>query len=180
MTHRTLCLVVPVGALLASFLIFAPAARAGEHRLGIGVEYWKTVDGLPSTGDFENVEDDGSSWLATYQYKPAGLFTFQLDAEIFPDGFGGSTQTAVAPQAFILVGSGLYGGVGVGVTLSNGLADDVSDPFFMGRIGFNFSLLGTLKLDVHATYRFDDWDGLEGIDTDTDTYTFGAAVRFRI
>jgi len=178
-THPKLSLVVPA-ALLASLLIFGASAQAGEHRLGIGVEYWRTVDGLPSSGDFEDLEDDGNSWLLTYQYKPAGLFTFQLDAEYFPDGFGGSTESAIAPQAFILVGGGLYGGIGVGFTYSDGLEDDISDLFYMGRIGFNFSLLGTIKLDLHATYRFDDWDALKDISVSSDTYTFGAAVRFRI
>lgn len=182
MPHRLPPLRIPLMGLAAALVLFlaAPAADAAEHRFGIGLEYWRTVDGLPSSSEIEGIEDDGQSWVVSYQYKPAGLFTFQVDAEFFDDGFAGSTDSAYAPQAFILVGRGLYGGVGAGVTISNGLADDVSDPFYMGRLGFNFSLLGALKVDLHATYRFDDWEGLEDVDVDTDTYTLGATLRVRL
>lgn len=158
----------------------APAASAADHFFGGGLEYWRTVDGLPGTGDVEGLEDDGSSWVLSYQYRPAGLFRFELDLEYFADGFAGSTDTAIAPQGFVLVGKGIYGGIGAGVTLSDDLEDEVSDPFFMGRLGFEFSLLGPIKIDLHATYRFDDWEGLEDIDVDTDTYTLGAYIRFKI
>lgn len=179
MTNRTLPLLVLIA--LAGLAGLAPGqASAGDHFVGGGLEFWRTVDGLPGTGDFDDIEDDGSSWVLSYQYRPRGLFRFELDLEYFDDGFAGSTDTAIAPQAFILVGRGLYGGVGAGFTFSDGLEDDVSDPFFMGRLGFEFSLLGPLKIDLHATYRFDDWDGLEDIDVDTDTYTLGAYVRFKI
>ncbi len=178
MTYRKLPFFV--FAVLVAGAAFAPSASAADHFLGGGLEFWRTADGLPSSGTFDDIEDDGSSWVLSYQYRPAGLFRFELDLEYFADGFGGSTETAVAPQAFVLVGKGLYGGIGAGLTFSDGLEDEVSDPFFMGRLGFEFSLLGSLKVDLHATYRFDDWDGLEGIDVDTDTYTFGAYLRFKI
>lgn len=172
-----------LGSLLLGALLILPttASHAGEHSLGLGVEFWRTVDGFPDSGTFDDIEDDGQSFLISYQYKPAGLIRFELDLEIFDDGFAGSSETAVAPQAFVLVGAGgLYGGVGIGVTISDGLEDDVSDPFYMGRLGFQFSLLGAIKLDLHATYRFDAFEELEGIDFDSDTYTFGAAVRFKL
>lgn len=179
MTYRNLPLLLLLGLVLA--LGLAPAqAFAADHFLGGGLEYWRTVDGLPGTGDVEGIEDDGSSWVLSYQYRPAGLFRFELDLEYFEDGFAGSTETAIAPQAFVLVGKGIYGGIGAGFTFSDGLDNDVSDPFYMGRLGFEFSLLGPIKLDLHATYRFDDWDQLEDIDLDTDTYTFGAYIRFKI
>lgn len=161
-------------------LLCAPRVWAGEHSLGLGWQFWRTVDGLPGAGDVEDVEDDGSSLVASYQYKPAGLFKFEIDVEYFEDGFAGSTDTAIAPQAFVLVGGFVYGGVGVGVTISDGLEDEVSDPYFMARLGLEFDLLGPLSVDLHATYRFDDWEGLEGIDLNTDTYTLGAVARIKL
>jgi hypothetical protein len=181
MTKRSLCLLALVALSVFSLSVFTlPAAQAAEHRLGLGYEYWRTVEGLPTGSELAGIEDNGSSWVISYQYRPAGFFTFELDAEIFDNGFGGSTDTAVAPQAFVLVGRGIYGGVGVGFTYSSGLEGDFSDPFFMGRLGINFSFLGPIQLDIHGTYRFHDWEGLQGIDINTDTYTLGAVLRFKI
>ncbi|MCH9650013.1 MAG: hypothetical protein K0U98_17385 [Deltaproteobacteria bacterium] len=183
MSTMRLQTVQALGSLLLSALFLLPTsvAQAGEHSLGLGVEYWKTVDGFPDSGTFDNLDEDGQSFLLSYQYKPAGLIRFELDLEYFDSGFAGSSDTAVAPQAFVLVGAGgLYGGIGIGVTISDGLSDDISDPFYMGRVGFQFSLLGTLKLDLHATYRFDAFSELEGISFSSDTYTLGAAARFRL
>ncbi|MCB1036779.1 MAG: hypothetical protein KDD47_23335 [Acidobacteria bacterium] len=179
MTTRKVTLFT-LSSLVLVAMMAPTSAAAADHFLGGGLESWRTADGLPSGGDFEDIKDEGSSWVLSYQYRPAGLFRFELDLEYFKDGFGGSTETAVAPQAFVLVGKGFYGGIGAGLTFSDGFVDGVSDPFYMGRLGFEFSLLGSLKLDLHATYRFDDWEGLEGIDVSTDTYTLGAAVRFKI
>lgn len=159
-------------ALLA--LAFAPAADAAEHRLGLGLHYWSTID---SVGDLEGIEDEGSSWLVTYQLKPAGFFKLELDVEVFDEGFAGSTDTSFAPQAFVLVGGFVYGGVGAGVTVSDGLQDNVSDPFFMVKLGLDFTVLPRVHLDVGAIYRFDDWEAVEEVDFDSDTYTLGVAAR---
>jgi len=175
---KTVCPALLVGLLLGATT--APMAGAAEHWLGLGAQFWRTVDGLPSGSDFDNLQDDGWSWVLSYQYRPRGLFTFELDAELFPDGFAGTDQAAVAPQAFVFIGHGFYGGVGAGVTISDGLDGNTSDPFFMGRLGYRFALLGSLDVDLHLTYRFDDWEALQGIDVSTDTYTFGAALRLKL
>lgn len=166
--------------ILGCWLLATPAASAGESWVGLGAQFWRTADGLPSGSTFDDIEDDGYSWVASYQYRPRGLFAFEVDLEYFKDGFAGTTETAYAPQAFVLVGKSLYAGVGTGVTISSGLEDDVSDPFFMGRLGYNLALLGPLDVDIHVTYRFDEWEGLEGIDVSTDTYTFGAILRLKL
>lgn len=155
-------------------LAAAPALQAAEHRLGLGIHYWRTVDNLD---DLNNLEDNGTSYIASYQFKPRGLFKLELDLEVFGDGFGGSTETAYAPQAFVLVGGFVYGGVGVGTTYSNDLPDTFSDPFFMAKLGLDFALLGPLRLDVGAIYRFDDWASLQQIDLNTDTFTLGVIGR---
>lgn len=177
MTRRLLRLLP--GALLATaFVLTAAPSQAADHSFGIGAISWQTIDGLPTSSELDNIEEDGYSWLVSYQYRPRGLFTFELAVEYYPDGYGGATEKAYVPQAFLLFGRGLYAGVGAGVTISDGLDDSPSDAFYQGRLGYNLAFLGPIELDLHATYRFDDWDALEDIDVETDSYLLGATVRF--
>lgn len=157
---------------LLTVLIAGPAAA--EHRIGFGVHHWQTVDDLADDG-FEGIEDEGTSGIVSYQYMPEGIFSLELDLEYFADGFAGSTEEAFSPQAYLLVGHGLYAGAGVGVTHSDG---ETSDMFYAAKIGFDISILPRLSLDVNANYRFDDWDLIDEVETDT--VTLGALIRLRL
>jgi len=178
MTRYRLALTVLLLSTLAALAAAAPSSAA-EHRWGIGLRYWQTFDGLPSNSELDNIDDNGESYILSYQYVPGGFFRFELDLEVFESGFAGTDETAWAPQAFILVGGSFYGGVGAGVTYSSGLDDDY-DPFYAVRLGWELQLLGALRIDLNATYRFDDWDQLEDFDVNTDTYTLGAIFRFQL
>jgi hypothetical protein len=154
----------------------APAARAAQHRFGIGGHYWRALDDIDV--DDLRVEEDGVAPYFTYQYAPEGIFRLELDLEYYEAGFGGSTDDAVSPLAFVLVELGLYGGLGVGVTISDGLSDNVSDPFWVARLGYDFAVLPRVHVDVNANYRANTFEGLE--DYDSDSITLGAAVRFAL
>jgi hypothetical protein len=173
MTRRT-----GLGAPLLLWMLVGSAAAtpafAANHRIGVGVHHWQTVEDLADDG-FEGIDDKGSSWILSYQYAPEGLFTLEADLEYFADGFGGSAEEAISPQVFLLIGHGLYAGAGVGVTYSD---EDTSDPYYAARVGWDITLIPHLSVDLHANYRFDDWD-LIG-DASTDTVTLGAIVRFRL
>lgn len=173
---------LPLGVffiLVSAALATALPSAAADHRFGVGLRYWQTQDGFPDIDGLEDIDEDGESYIVSYQYVPGGFFRFELDLEFFESGFAGSDETAWAPQAFILVGNSFYGGVGVGATYSSGLDDDF-DPFYAVRLGWDIQLLGSLRVDLHATYRFDEWDQVEDFDLDTDTYTFGAILRFQL
>jgi hypothetical protein len=103
------------------------------------------------------------------------MFSLELDLEYFPDGFAGSTEDAFSPQAYLLIGRGLYGGAGVGVTYSDG---ETSDLFYAAKIGFDIAIIPHVSLDINANYRFNDWSLIDEVDTDT--VTLGALVRFRL
>jgi hypothetical protein len=163
-----------VAALLT--LALTAAAPAAEHRFGIGGHYWRALDDI-EVEDFE-VDEDGVAPYFTYQYAPEGWFRLELDLEYYEAGFGGSTEEAVSPLAFLLVELGLYGGLGVGVTISDGLSDNVSDPFWVARLGYDFAVLPRVHVDVNANYRANTFEGLE--DYDSDSITLGAAVRFAL
>lgn len=168
-------------AAVAVLLILVPSTadaedKGGVHRLGLGVLYWQTVDDLAGGGD---IEDDGLSLVASYQYgKKRGLISFEIDLEYFNDGFGGSGETTLAPVAFVLIGNQLYVGAGIGVSFSSGLEDDVSDPFYAGRLGYQFDVLPGLRLDVNLNYRTNAFGELD--DFDSDTLTAGAFARIKL
>jgi len=162
-------------ALLGLAAVAVAPAQAGEHRLGFGFHYWKTIDELDDEG-FDDIDDDGLSQVFSYQYLPNPVLRWEIDVEYFDSGFGGATERAYAPQVFLLFGRGIYGGLGVGATYSSGLADDWSDPFYAARAGLDLLLLPKIHLDINANYRFDAWKQLE--DVDTETLTLGAIARF--
>lgn len=152
-------------------LSFAATSWASEHRLGGGINYWTTVDSLD-----ESIDDNGFSYLFSYQYRP-GLIGLGCDLELLPDRFG---ETAIAPQAYILVGDGLYAAAGIGIVHTDGSFAD--EPFLALRAGINFTLLPGLFVDISANYRFNDTTDLKDRDKDidTDTVFLGAAVRFAL
>lgn len=168
---------VLAAALGLSILALAAPASAAEHRLGGGVHYWQTVDDLEDEG-FDEIEEDGRSFVLSYQYVPAGLVKLQLDAEYFEEGFGGATEEALSPQLYLVLGNKLYAAVGVGLTYSDEFEDSWSDPFYAARVGLDLLLLPRTHLDINANYRADAFSELE--EADTDAITLGAVLRFRL
>ncbi len=163
-------------AMLALLLTTTAVAPAAEHRAGIGLHYWTAIDDLVSD-DFD-IDEDGLTGILSYQYRPGGLLSFELDLEIFPDGFGGSDDTTVSPIAFVLVGKGLYAGVGIGVSLSDDFGGSMSDPFYAARIGLELTLLPRIHLDLNINYRADAFSELEEVQSDA--LTLGAILRYSI
>jgi hypothetical protein len=160
-----------VGLLLfAAAVVGAGEATAGEYRLGGGVNYWVAIDDI----DHEDVDENGMGFFASYQYWES-LLGIELDLEFLPDRFGDS---AVSPQAFMLIGRGIYAGLGIGAVYSDG--DFADKAFYALRAGFNFELLPGIYTDIYGIYRFNDTAELDNIneDIDTDTVFLGAAVRF--
>lgn len=167
--------VLAVAAVFGAVWSASPAA-AGEHLIGAGLHYWQTVDDLV---DGAGLEDNGVSLIVSYQYAPnRGLLRFELDLEYFDAGFGGSAQAAYAPVAYVVVGTKLYVAAGIGVTFSSGLANDPSDPFYSGRLGYQFHLLPGLLLDLNANYRTNAFEELGNLDVDT--FTLGVIARVKI
>lgn len=168
-----------VGLMAAAAALAAGApARGAEHELGVGVHYWEALDDLDL--DEVELEESGTSALLVYRVNPEGPFAFELDLEYFGDGFAGAVDEAVSPQFLALLGRGLYAGVGIGVTIADDLpgSDDVSDAFYVGRLGFALPLLPRLRLDVNGNYQAGTFDDLA--EADSDTITLGAMLRFRI
>ncbi len=151
------------------FTVFACHAGAADHRIGGGINYWVAVDDI----DVDDIDENGFSYLISYQYWPA-LLGVELDLEIMPDRYG---ETAFAPQAFLLLGSTIYGGAGIGIEYRDSSFAD--RPFFAFRAGLNLELLPGIYTDFYGIYRFNEKADLDKKDTkiDSDTIFLGAAVR---
>ncbi len=156
---------------VTGLMVFSGNVWAGEHRIGGGATYWVALEDIES-----DVDDDGFSYLLSYQHW-WNFLGVEIDMEILPDRFG---ETASAPEAYILLGSTLYGGVGMGLVRSDGSFAD--DPFYAFRVGLNLELLPRVFVDISANYRFNDSAQLEGDDTniDTDSVFLGTAIRFAL
>ncbi|HMO50021.1 MAG TPA: hypothetical protein PKE26_04040 [Kiritimatiellia bacterium] len=157
---------------MAGLMIAASGAWAEDHphRIGAGINYWVALDDI----DVDNVDDDGFSYLLTYQYR-TGLLGLQLDLEMLPDRFG---EDAYAPAAYLLLGKALYAAVGVGMVYQD--SEWADDPFIAFKAGVDLNLVANLYLDISASYRFDSKTKLSDAteDIDTDTVFLGAALRF--
>ncbi len=168
-------MLLPALAMAAALLFTAPeTARAQNHRFGAGVHYWVTVDDI----DVDDVDESGVAWTLSYQYLLSSIFTIEADLEVFTGNFGGSDDTVFAPQAFLLLGSTIYGGLGAGFFTAGDSSS--ADPFFTLRAGFDFEIIRGLFLDINANYTFADFDDISDAleQIDTDTVTLGAVVRF--
>lgn len=144
-----------------------------ESSLGLGARYFQTVDSLDKP-----FEESGLAPLISFKMDMASLLHLQVDGVLYPDGYAGSDKDVLSPQAFLLLGSGLYAGLGVGTLYADGEFSD--SPFFIARAGLDIALFPALHLDVNANYEFSEWDGINELDenVDTDTVTLGAALRF--
>lgn len=172
-THRSL----PLFVLTLGLLLGAASASAADHSLGAGALFYKTVDDFVGDG-FDDIDEDGYALVLSYRYIPEGIFWLGIDAEYYEDGYGGSADGTLSPVAFLGVGHGWYAAVGVGVSSSGDFNDNVSDPFWAARLGWQKTILPGLALDLNFNYRADSYDALG--DADTDAINFGATLRFRL
>ena len=152
-------------------LTAAISSRAVENRIGAGVHYWKTIDELKD--EFEDLDDSGLAWMIVYQYKPVRLLAAELDVEIFPEGFAGSTDVAYAPQVYLVVGAAVYAAAGAGIVYT----DELGDPFYALRAGLDLEVLPSIFLDINANYQVAEWRALRDVKENVGSYTLGAAAK---
>lgn len=160
-------------------LIFSAASlwsplEAASPRLGLGANYWVAFDDI----DVDEFDEDGVSLYASAQFPLTTMTRLELQLERFEEGFAGSDEAVYSPQAFLLLGSQIYAGVGVGVYYADG--DFADQPYYSFRAGLNLELLPGLFLDLNANYRFEDWDGLNDEEISEDTIMLGVAARIEL
>jgi hypothetical protein len=161
--------------------MLAASSSLAESRLtvGAGAHYWRTINEI---GDERAFDDSGVAYMLSLQCLPARLLRFEGDVEIFPDGFAGSTDAAYAPQAFVIVGSTIFAGLGVGTVYSSQFESDFSEAFYVVRAGFALELLPSIYLEINGNYHFVNWEDIDKLDDnlDGDTITLGAMLRIML
>jgi hypothetical protein len=164
---------IVTAAAVCLILITGGTACAAEYRIGGGVHYWITLDDI----DLNEVDESGVAWMVSLQGKMAPLFKLELDLEIFPEGFAGSSETVLAPQVYALLGSQIYAGAGAGLYYTEGEVGE--DPFFVLRAGLDLEILPGIHLDINGNYHFTDFSKVEEEvgNIDFDTVTLGALIR---
>lgn len=163
-----------VSLLVAPILCLSPALRADStHAIGLGAHYWRVIDDI----EVDDVDEAGVSYLAAYRYD-GGILALQAELEVFPEEFGGAGETVYSPQALLIVGDGVYAGIGAGVLYSDGEFADA--PFYLLRAGIALAAFGPLTLDLNANYVFTDFDNLGSDDISSDTITLGAMLRVEL
>lgn len=151
---------------------FRPLMAEGEHSIGVGANYWTVIDDI----NLDDVDEDGFSYLFAYRYS-GGLLSVQAEVETFPEDFAGSPTEIYVPKAMVIVGEGVFAGLGVGMPYADGEFAD--DPVYFLRAGFSLAVFHPLRIDLHANYVFSDFDALDAGDIDTDTLTLGAMARLK-
>lgn len=146
------------------------AAECG-HRIGGGIHYLKTLGEIKDAPEWDS---NAVGFIASYQYN-AGLLKFEGDLEWVLD-YGGSDNTLFQPQAWLIIGGVIYGGAGIGGSYIDG--DWLDNPFYGIRLGVDISI-GGIGLDLFTSYQWQSSTVFDEIDqTDLDSITFGAIVRF--
>ena len=170
MTKKLVMLIVAIVA----FGLFQTSAKADENsdtQIGVGAHYWIVLNDLDTKFD-----DNALSYYVSFRYNPS-LWGIEANVEYYPKETL-FEKAAYEPQAFFILGSTLYGGIGLGWLYSDG--DWADDPTYALKAGLNIKLFDTLALDINANYRFNSFDDFNdtGKNDDLDTITLGAAVRF--
>jgi hypothetical protein len=173
--HKYIISLVVIVGMVFSFGTLTWAEDIGafhHHRIGAGLHYWVAVEKI----DVENVDENGFSGIFSYQYQIAEFFRLEADLELFGEGYAAASQMVLSPQAYVLVGRGIYGGAGVGINYAGG--DFAKSPFFTARAGLDLEIMPSIFLDLNASYRFETWDFERAEqEIDTDVVTAGAIVR---
>ncbi|WP_419659430.1 uncharacterized protein Dvar_83230 [Desulfosarcina variabilis str. Montpellier] len=159
---------------IAGLMICETASAESANRIGVGLHYWTALEDI----EIDDVDENGYSWIFSYQRILSNLFKFEIDAGLTKEGYAGSDTTVWTPQAYFLIGNTIYAGVGAGINyIDDEFADD---PFYALRAGIDLEIFPNLFLDINANYRFEKWN-TEKIkeDVDTDTVTLGAILRLQ-
>lgn len=149
------------------------ACASGPHSVGVGMHYWVATNDIES----DDFREDSYAPILSYQYTP-GILSLEFDVEYFPERYAGFDDRAFAPQAYVLLGTLLYGGMGYGSFYTDG---DFRDEFFVLRLGFDLAMSSRWSLDFNGNYHWTDFDNIRDIDEELggDSITLGVMLRYR-
>lgn len=171
----TRSLQIAMAAAVCFGLIATSVPASAQHRLGAGLHYLRNLGDITDTPvDSLDFSQDSFGIVGSYQYD-GGIAKLEADLEYIFDHVG-TGEAMWEPSIWGLVGTMLYGGIGMGIGYTDG--EWQQNPFYALRAGTNLSF-ATFGLDLFATYRFQSNEDLENLTgEDLDSITFAALVRF--
>ena len=143
-----------------------------ETSIGVGPRVYKTIDSLPKQFD-----ESGLGGAIDVTVGLSEWLSGQVGLAVFGDGYAGSEEEVLSPQALLLVGQDLYAGVGVGILYSD--ADLADSPFPIIRAGGKFGLTEGIDLDLSLSYELGNWEGVNDFDEDEESDVLVAAFTLR-
>ncbi len=160
-----------LASLVLAAAVLTSLPRPAEGGIGVGVHYLKTVGDMKNTAGFD---ENSLGLIGSYQHS-ISMLRLEGDVE-WINNYGGSDHSMIQPQAYVLIGSRLYGGAGIGIGYIDNSWQDA--PFYALRAGLTFPL-AKLELDAFASYQFQNASTLQGLtNEDLDAVTFGLIARF--
>ena len=94
----------------AVFVAAVPAASAGGFEIGLGANYWYSIDEAKD----HSFDRDGLGWMLTSRIFLSDFFSIGLEVEQTPDNFVFLDEKLYLPAAYALVGNVVYAGLGIG------------------------------------------------------------------
>ncbi len=165
-------------AVAAAVVVGAETSLAGNggFELGVGANYWYSLDdAIDSDHEFD---EDGLGWMISSRWMWTDYLGLGFEFERSPDNYVALDDYVYAPSAHLILGGGLYLGLGIGYNYYDG--DFYEDPFYNVRAGIKTRFVSPFIIDINLNYRtmsFDDARDVFNHSLDTDTLTLGAAVR---
>ena len=165
-------------AALLAFALTVPtlqAAAESNFQIGVGANYWIALEDAVD----ESFDEDGLGWMISARYMATPYFGFGLELERSPDNYVALEEPMYCPAGYLILGKGLYAGLGVGTYFYDG--DFIEDVFYGLRIGLVADVLPGVVVDINLNYRVDSWSGIKHVDdeVDTDNVILGGAVRLK-
>lgn len=162
-------------ALLALGLaVCLPAAtEASGFEVGVGANYWYSLkDAVDNSFD-----EDGLGWMISTRWMFTDYLGLGFELERSPDNFVLLDKPMYAPSAHLIVGSGLYLGLGVGCYYYDG--DFYENEWYNLRLGIKMKIIDPVVIDLNVNYRADSFDEVEDVvdNLDSQSLTLGAAIR---
>ncbi len=166
-------------AALLGLALAAPCLLAADDdsnfQIGVGANYWVAIEDAAD----ESFDEDGLGWMISARYMATPYFGFGLELERSPDNYVALEEPMYCPAGYLILGKGLYAGLGVGTYFYDG--DFVEDVFYGLRVGVVAEVVPHLVIDINLNYRVDEWSGIKNVDeeVDTDNVILGGAVRLK-
>lgn len=162
-----------MGLLSAMIVLPAMRASAADFEAGVGANYWYSLKDAVD----KSFDEDGLGWMISTRWMWTRYLGLGFELERSPDNFVLLEKEMYAPSVHLVVGNGIYAGLGVGWYYYDG--DFYQDEWYNVRAGLKLRFLDPFIIDINVNYRADAFDKVEEAkDADSESLTLGGAIRF--